>query len=310
MPALSVVMSVFNGSDFLNESIQSILSQTFEDFEFIIVNDGSVDNSKEIIDAFARRDTRIKVIEQANMGLPASLNRAIGEANSNLIARMDSDDISLSNRFERQLEVIKNSRYDLVGTGIFKIDQFGSVERKCFFPEKHEEIAHELPMRNCISHPSVIFSRKIFGEAGGYDVRYKNSQDYDLWLRMLGKGLMCNIKEPLLKYRRHSNRISSVSNRIRQTNYSVCAALNFFNRGANLPILMPNFSPGEIINNIELLLSRINDKYSRDCILRHATRYFRYCLTDENQRITLKRLVFETANISQRLKFMVYESLG
>lgn len=310
MPMLSVVMPVFNGSVYLVDAISSILEQTYRDFEFVIINDGSTDNSLDIINEFSGKDSRIRVIDQENCGLPSALNRAIKESEGSLIARMDADDVSVPDRFEKQLALMNRNDFALVGAGICRINQAGSSDGVRLFPTEHSKIATVLPMRNCICHPSVIFRRDLFLEVGGYDVNYRNSQDYDLWLRLIDKGQFYNMKEPLLKYRRHDSRISAKSNKAKQTNYSVCAALNYFNRRTGLPKLMPSASASEVTSNIADLLAVVGDSYSRDCIVRHATRYARHCLTSLESRLELKRIALEKARLYQRLKWSIYEMTG
>lgn len=300
-------MSVFNGASYLSEAIESVLNQTFTDFEFIIVNDGSSDDSKQIIESYAKSDARIRIIEQANMGLPASLNRGIAQARASLIARMDADDISLPPRFEKQLEVMQRGGYHLVGSGVLNIDEHGSIRGKRLLPETHSEIARQLPLRNCISHPTAIFSKDIFVQSGQYDVAFRNCQDYDLWLRMLPHGSMHNVSEPLLKYRKHLNKITTPANRALQTKYSVIAALNFFNRSKSFSVLSPSSTQAETAENLELLLGNCEDEFSRRCLIRHANRYLRYCVSEQEDRIFLKQLILKHATTWERFKTYFYE---
>ncbi len=308
--SLSVVMSVFNGANYLSGAIESILHQTYENFEFIIINDGSKDASLNIINDYSAKDYRIKVINQKNKGLPAALNLAIKEANGELIARMDADDISMPDRFERQITEINKYDLALVGTGVYTMNRLGEIDGKRLFPMWHDEIKATLPMRNCICHPSVIFRRDLFWKAGGYDINYKNSQDYELWLRLIENGKFLNINEPLLKYRRHDHRISAKSNRAKQTKYSICAALNYFNRRIGCPDLFPGATSTEISNNVKKLLSSIDDRYSKDCIVRHATRYARNCMTDKDSRDELRKAVIKDFTLVQRLKWDFYNLIG
>ncbi len=309
MPSLSVVMAVYNGEKFLSDAIDSVLLQTHRDFEFLIVNDGSTDGSLCILNEFSRKDSRVKVINQKNKGLPAALNRAVREASGELIARMDADDISLPWRFERQIADMREYGVDLVGSAVYTIDQDGSVDGRRFFPRWHDEIQATLPMRNCISHPSVIFKRGIFFEVGGYDVNFRNSQDYDLWLRLIDKYRFYNSDALLLKYRRHDDRISSKSNKSKQTNYSVCASLNYFNRRYGLDEIIPFAAAEDVICNFDSLLKICVDVYSRDCIIRHATRFARNCVQSKKDRNALKVVALRNANFYQKFKWGFYELL-
>lgn len=310
MTTLSVVMTVFNGSIFLRDAIQSVLTQTYSDFEFLIVNDGSTDDSLNIVEELSRKDSRIRVIDQENRGLPIALNRAIKESKGDLIARMDADDVALPDRFEKQLAAIDKHALTLVGSGVYKISQTGANDGKRIYPAQHAEISAILPMRNCICHPTVVFRRDAFLSVGGYDANYQNCQDYDLWLRLIDQGRFCNLREPLLKYRRHNSRISAKDNKAKQTTYSVCAALNYFNRRKGLKELTPDTVSTEISQNIAELLRLTDDTYSRDCIIRHATRYARNSLLDKKSRIKLKRISLENASFYQKIKWNFYEKIA
>ena len=161
-PAISVIMSVYNDEKYLAKSIESILNQTYSDFEFIIINDGSTDKSMEIIDRYKNEDKRVVVVNQENMGLTKSLNKAIKLSKGKYIARMDSDDISVSNRLEKQIEFLKHNKdYALVGTNIVKInisDNELEINRTKY---GYEDIVDTFKTRNCIAHGSVMVNIDI-----------------------------------------------------------------------------------------------------------------------------------------------------
>jgi len=198
MPKISVVMSVYNGERYLKEAVESILSQSFQDFEFIIVNDGSTDGSKSILQFFARKDPRIRIIDQQNIGLTKSLNKAISFSRGEFIARQDVDDISFPERLAKQYESLsKEKDADLACSWYYIIDESGEtiLERK--LPDS-SLINKIIKRENVIAHSSVMFRKSSFLQAGGYEEKYKYGQDWFLWLKMK------NIKvlpECLLKYR-------------------------------------------------------------------------------------------------------------
>lgn len=205
-PKISVVMSVYNGEQHLRESIESILSQTFTDFEFVIVNDGSTDNSPEIIKSYDDARTRI-INNEENIGLTKSLNNAIKQARGEYIARQDADDISLPNRLELQLEYLEgHPEVALLGTGIYVISEDGeTVEKRIMHPNPKKSLLKG----NRFIHGSVMFRKSVIDEFGAYNETLKYSQDYELWLRMSKKYDVRNLTALLYKLRMHRGSILS-----------------------------------------------------------------------------------------------------
>jgi len=182
---ISVIMCVFNGEKYLVRSIESILNQTYDKFEFIIIDDHSQDHSFEIIKFFAEKDKRIKYYRNSrNLGLTKSLNRAIKLCKGEFIARQDVDDISLATRFEKQLSFFKkHPHYSFCGTnGI--ILQNGTKLHKFFELNK---IRKNQIILNCFTHASIMIKKNIFEKFGFYDETYTYGQDYELWSRYIYK---------------------------------------------------------------------------------------------------------------------------
>jgi len=201
MPKLSVIMPVFNEERFLGAAIESILNQTFTDFEFIIIDDGSEDNSSEIIKSF--QDTRIKFFKSENKGMVEQFNFGIINSSAPLIARMDADDISISNRFEVQYKYFANNPdIHIVGSNIEYInDESKSVGEKKY-PEMHDDIEFMMPIESAVCHPVTIMRREIFDEMGLYKVEYGYAADHALFLNLIYNGFkFYNLQEFLLKYR-------------------------------------------------------------------------------------------------------------
>ena len=211
-PAISVAMSVYNGEQYLALAIESILAQTFADFEFLIVNDGSSDGSAAIIDDYAIKDSRIRAIHRENKGLVISLNQMVEEARAPLIARMDCDDISLPERFAKQMAFLDvNPDYGVIGTWTSDIDENGSP-----FPLEgsdhaisHEQFMAEIGSGAMLCHPSVIMRRDVVIAVGGYHQAFKHCEDFDLWLRLASVTKLCSLPERLVKYRHWANQVSS-----------------------------------------------------------------------------------------------------
>lgn len=198
MPSVSVVMSVFNGEEHLSESIESVLSQSFKDFEFIIINDGSTDSTESILDFYARKDSRIKIVHQANSGLARALNRAVRLSKADLIARQDADDISLFDRLEKQLELFRDRRnLVLCGTWFEEIDEGGGTKLRTY-PFDDKTLRVNIKYANNFCHPSVMFSKKAFWACGRYDDEFVTAQDFDLWIRISKYGNIANVPEKLL----------------------------------------------------------------------------------------------------------------
>ncbi len=197
---ISVVMSVFNGEKYLGEAVDSILNQTFKDFEFIVINDGSTDGTREILESY--NDSRIVLIHQENIGLTKSLNKGIALAKGEYIARQDADDISMPERLEKQIEFLENHKnIVLLGTAIKCIDINGVHLKTVKYPHDYTSIRKAINRFNCFYHGSVIFKRHCFLELGGYREFFIKSQDYDLWLRFVEKFEAANLSLPLYKYR-------------------------------------------------------------------------------------------------------------
>jgi len=198
-------MPVYNAERYLRPAVESILAQTFGDFEFLIVNDGSSDGSRKIVESYA--DPRIKLVDNPrNMGLAKTLNRGLSLAAGDLIARQDADDISYPDRLRRQVEFLDNHpEVALVGAQARMIDEVGRpnglrFDRCC----EYESIRWDLLFDNSFTHTSVMFRRAIVaGEMDGYDESFNYCQDYDLWSRVASRYRVMNIPAVLVDYRVH-----------------------------------------------------------------------------------------------------------
>jgi len=191
-PKVSVIMSVYNGENFLEEAVRSILNQTFSDYEFIIINDGSTDRTPQILASFD--DPRLVIVNQDNRGLTISLNRGIRLAQGEYIARMDADDISEPERLERQAEVLDHEPDVAVVACWYKvIDEKGEVLAHRRLPDDSKQLAKLLPHKNMLCHGSVLMRKKATEIVGLYNENLRYAQDYELWLRMLHKGFVFSV---------------------------------------------------------------------------------------------------------------------
>jgi glycosyltransferase involved in cell wall biosynthesis len=213
-PQISVVLPVYNGGVFLSKAIESILNQTYADFEFIIINDGSKDGSKELIDLYAAQDNRIIAVHQENAGLVASLNRGVALAKAPLIARMDADDIAFPERFAKQFAYLQQHPDVVVlGTSIRLIDENEKPIYDMRYPVRAKEVAKSMFRTNPMAHPTVMMRTDIVREAGGYNPLYQYNEDYDLWLRLSEKYKLANLPDIYLLYRQHPHKVSFQNSR-------------------------------------------------------------------------------------------------
>ena len=208
-PCISVIMSVYNGERFLRDAINSILNQTFTDFEFIITNDGSTDGVPHLLNEFMKKDSRIIVFHQKNLGLTESLNKMIKKAKGEYIARMDADDISFQRKFEKQIEKLQSDKNCMVtGCWYQLINENNKPQYEIFFPDKHKCLRRYLNKgRTCYAHGSVMMRREIFEEQD-FSYRFKFGQDFDLWLNLSEQSHLGMVEEVLYQLRNHSNAIS------------------------------------------------------------------------------------------------------
>lgn len=204
-PELSIVMSVYNGATRLRETIDSILGQTFRQYEFIIINDGSTDESLDILSEYAANDPRIRVLSQENVGLAASLNRGIREAKGRLIARQDAGDTSHPTRLETQLKYLaSNPHLKIVGTQ-FNYVVNGSIVDTIRFPCSSNDIRNTMLNSCCIMHGTAIFEKAAFFDIGGYREEFRCGQDYELWIRFTAKYNAENLLKVLYDYHIETN---------------------------------------------------------------------------------------------------------
>jgi len=208
-PPVSVVMAVFNGERFLPSAIASILNQSFGDFEFIIVDDGSTDGSASMLQAYARSEPRVRVYHRPNRGLPDSLNFGCGLALGRYIARMDADDIAVGDRLTLQVEFLeKHDEVAAVGGAVELIDPAGRSFGVWHCPLTDPEIRTALADSECMCHPAVLMRKAALERVGGYRAEFAGAEDYDLWLRIAERFQLANLETVVLKYRFHPSQLS------------------------------------------------------------------------------------------------------
>jgi glycosyltransferase involved in cell wall biosynthesis len=231
-PAITVLMSCYNSEKWLAESIESILAQTFENFEFLIIDDGSEDNTPDILAHYQQIDPRIRVISKPNTGLPDSLNVGIAQAQGQWIARLDADDLSEPRRLERQLNfVTHHPALVLVGSASHEIDERGDVYKANYYPIASKSLKQHLRYsKRFFPHSSAFFCTATVRRIGGYRSRFLRSQDWDLWLRLSEGNQIACLQEPLVCIRRHASQISYQGSATRSINYGHAATIAYWLR--------------------------------------------------------------------------------
>jgi len=212
-PDISVLMPAFNAGNYLSIVVNSILNQTFANFEFIIVDDGSTDRTRIRLEQYAEKDNRIRVLSKdINRGITASLNYALEHARGRFIARIDVDDISRPRRLERQIaEFLDDDKLVLCGTNAIRVSNKLIPLYPTFLPTNDWDIRCLFPFENPFIHSSVMMRTDSLREIGGYDEKFNVTQDYELWMRLLKKGRVKNISDPLVLLRLHEESITAKS---------------------------------------------------------------------------------------------------
>ena len=217
-PKISVLMSCYNADRWLSEAIESVLSQSFKDFEFILVDDGSTDETKNIIKSYQAKDSRIVTITKKNTGLADSLNVGIASARGDWIARLDADDLCEITRLEEQISFVrKHPDVVLLGTGFLEIDEHGRAIRKHICPTRHQTLVRHLEKLQCFfPHSTAFYRADMVRQIGGYNGRFLRSQDKRLWLEMSLLGEIACLPKVLVRNRKHAEQMSHHDNGRRQ----------------------------------------------------------------------------------------------
>jgi glycosyltransferase involved in cell wall biosynthesis len=211
MCKVSVVMPAYNAERYVKESALSILKQTLTDFELIIIDDGSTDNTPSILRRLAASDSRIRLITQPNAGVTASLNRGIEAARSNIIARMDADDVSLPDRLQAEYDYLtQHPGVVLVGTDYNVINDGGQTLSRVRVPNEDEDLRMLLRLNSPFAHGSVMYRKADFDRAGRYRKAGGSAEDYDLWVRFASLGTLYVIPKVLFQWRLGDSNITTV----------------------------------------------------------------------------------------------------
>jgi len=218
IPKVTVIMPNFNGAEYIGVAIESILLQTFIDFELIVIDDASTDKSLEIIRSY--NDQRIKLLcNNTNLGVAESRNKGLRESQGEYIAFLDSDDYSYPSRLAEQLHFMEiNQDFGMIGSSVEVIDENGKSSGEVWeYPEPYYKIPSILLFKNYFVQ-SAVFARKIAFPDGFYQSQFKVAQDYDLWVRIAKNSKVWNLPQVLVQYRNHQYGISKASVDIMEDN--------------------------------------------------------------------------------------------
>jgi len=255
--SISVLMPVYNAEKYIEAAVDSILKQTFTDFEFIIINDGSTDGTLDILQRYARQDSRIRLISRENKGLVATLNEGLALAKAPLIARMDADDIALENRLYMQKSYMDDhGEVVCIGSRARIIDDRGRFLILTNTKIGHKEV-EKSALQGCtpIMHPTAMMLTKAVNQVGGYQQSNYPAEDLALWIQLSELGRIDNIADVLLEYRIHDNSITTTAHNLQLQKLREISEKACKKRGLNLEFLAKASRPnGSRISRFDLKL--------------------------------------------------------
>ncbi|MBC7786405.1 MAG: glycosyltransferase [Methylophilaceae bacterium] len=263
IPAVSVIMPIYNTFKYIDEAIESVLNQTFTDFELLLLNDGSTDGSLARLEHYAGIDSRCKLLTSANSGIVATRNKGVALARAEILINMDSDDICLPNRFQTQVDYLKqHPECVAAGSKILLIDSDGLPILQAGNLLTHDEIDTANMSGNglVMFNPAVAMRKSVVVAVGAYKPEFEHAEDLDLFLRMAEVGKLANISQILLHYRQH---VASVGYAKRQSQVSatkVCVLEAYARRHLSPPSELVNSDPQTYFHAPDLF--EIHSKWS------------------------------------------------
>lgn len=235
---VSVIMACHNSSAYLDEAVSSVLSQSLDDFELILINDCSTDNTLDIAMSYQAQDGRISVISlPMNSGPAAARNAGIRAAKGEWLGILDSDDVAMPTRFEEQMRLANSDKsLVMIGSSSISMDAKGYVIKGHKYPTRHRDLVKRLAfMRAFPPHSSLMYKKDSLIQLSYFNQRYISSEDYDLWLRLSEIGKVASIDKPLVKIRKHEQNISNSEGGVLQARLGVVAATCHFLRIHDYP---------------------------------------------------------------------------
>lgn len=323
-PTITVLMPVYNGETYLREAIDSILNQTYTDFEFLIINDGSSDATVSIIQEYT--DSRIRLVHnEKNMGLIATLNKGFELARGKYIARMDADDISLPERLEKQIDFMENNpEIGICGTWFDTFDKTG-LTGGARYAENHDEICLKHLYQIHLSHGTAIIRKTVIDNLGlRFDPDFAHAEDYELFTRMSSHTRLANLQFVGYKVRHHENEVSKKYNLIQAENSKRIRLREFKKLGLEIsPEQLHSYSSlahheylsiKEKPEEIERMLSAMVEANQKSMVfpepffMKHiSTFWFHYCYKAVNQKTFWSSGLSKNSTLStvQRVKWFI-----
>lgn len=263
MLRVTVLLPVFNAQEYIAEAVTSVLSQTYNDYELIIINDGSIDGSLDAIDKLIDGDSRVKVLNKKQSGIIDSLNIGIEVSDSQYIARMDADDICSPVRFQVQADILRgNPRVIVTGSNI---EKFGALSSISNFPINNRACKNTLLFYSCFAHPSVMLKRTVIDENNiRYRHGYEYAEDYKLWSELAKFGEFHNSEKALLRYRVHAGQTGSLKKLKQRESHVAIAHENLAGAGVEVPIdvLMSLMWPKDAPDKLSAFYGFINTYFN------------------------------------------------
>lgn len=247
-------MPIYNGGKYLSQALESVRGQTYKNLEILLINDGSTDNSDEVIERFAQSEKRVVVISKENTGLVDTLNTGLRAANGCWIARLDQDDIAHITRIERQVAAVSRARGTILVGSDFStlIDETGKTKRYRL-PSNHNQLVKRLRrMQSFFPHSSVMFNADAGRSIGGYETLASYNEDWDLWLRLSERGQIASVPESLVTVRKHQEQMTQNSGGvIPQGEAFVSSTLHFLRTGYSVNVEGLDFRDLQVRNQIQ-----------------------------------------------------------
>jgi|LakMenEpi03Aug12_release.lakeMendotaPanAssembly.Ray.scaffolds.fasta_scaffold334303_2 glycosyltransferase involved in cell wall biosynthesis len=311
-PLISVIMPTYNGESFIKEAIESILIQTYTNFELLLIDDGSSDNTKSILEFYQNKDNRVRVILKSHTGATDSQNVGIKIARGKWIARCDQDDISESNRLEVQLDYVNmNPEILLLGSGFTEIDLNGLPVKIHNYPNKHKILINNLiRIKKFFPHSSAFYNRDTAIKLGCYNTRFTRADDYDFWLRFSQICKIGCINLPLVKIRKHPNQMSNLNNNTRSFYDSIAASTCYFLRIKNYNLIPSNEIDNKkwhfFLNWIEEEINKTNLLQSRNFWINSR----KVILNNKNNNFIYFNLIFSIESLKYIFPSIFYKIFG
>lgn len=264
MPQISVIIPCYNAEAFIDQSIKSVLQQSHDDFEIILVDDGSTDSTSEIIKSAAKCDPRIRYLCQKHRGIVYALNSALSISDSKFVARLDADDLMHPHRLAIQSRfLLDNPTVDVIGSSLMVATQSGRIYKRVVFPRCHSAIANGLQEgRWVIAHPSVMYRRQKVCSLNFYSDEYRHAEDLELWLRLLrNNAIFANLVMPLTTFRTHGNNDTFINSKKQSEARQRALSFHYLGVIANIePINDKSFIQKQV------WLSRLINEFEPSCV--------------------------------------------